>query len=347
MRRLRRSLTTLKPPRSPTTAFINGRGQRAGKRRRLPVRQVVAGEVQAADANPLLAAVVGDDVAHDNVAVRAWPFNRWAARPAHLAADYNWTMSHVSFLSAGEEASGNSAIFPICKLKDDRLDFIGTGFFVSTNGLFITAKHNLQKRSGEPEEGPLYVVHFYEQGRYFVRSIVRASFANDSDFAVGAVQGMTSVHTGESLKSKILSLSLHVPAAGETISTYAYPETDMKYSGSPSGSTSGINFVSNWYHGTVTDLYPHGMGFITSAALAADMRSLGGCSGGPVFSEHGGGGAVGINSAGIEDDVNIVSLTSAVLDVAFFDITIEQDNHDHVTIQQLINLGFILVVTTQ
>jgi len=158
---------------------------------------------------------------------------------------------------------------------------------------------------------------------------------------------MASVHTGESLKNTVLSLSLHVPAVGETISTYAYPKTDMEYSGSPSGSTSGINFVSNWYHGTVTDLYPHGMGWITSAALAADMPSLGGCSGGPVFSEHGGGGVVGINSAGIEDDINIVSLTSAVLDVTFFDITIGQDHHEHATIQQLINSGFISVVTTQ
>jgi hypothetical protein len=244
-------------------------------------------------------------------------------------------MVEVSFLRDGEKAAGDGTIFPICNLKDGVLNFIGTGFFIATNGMFVTAKHVL-----EGEEGPLYVVHFYDEGKYLLRGIARASLSPESDFAIGVSENATSVETGESLKNTILSLSLHVPAEGETISTYAYPETTITHS----NSTTRLNFVSEWYHGTVSDLYPEGMGFIKSSALIAEMESLGGCSGGPVFSEHGDGGVIGINSRGIAGQVNVVSLTSALLGVALFDVNINDDHIEHITIQQLIELGHVLVV---
>lgn len=93
--------------------------------------------------------------------------------------------------------------------------------------------------------------------------------------------------TGEPLKYSILSLSTHVPAVGETISTYAYPETEMHYV----GSSSSINFISNWYHGTASDVFPAGAALLKSPAVAAHMQSLSGCNGGPVYSPLSGGGS--------------------------------------------------------
>jgi hypothetical protein len=132
-----------------------------------------------------------------------------------------------------------------------------------------------------------------------------------------------------------------VPAVGETISSFAYPETEMHYRGSPSS----INFVSNWYHGTVSDVFPEGAGLLKSPAVAAHMQSLSGCSGGPVFSPHSGGGVIGINSAGVEDEFNMVSLTSALLSVSLFDVFVEDQHYPDITVQQLIDLGRVLLTS--
>jgi hypothetical protein len=36
------------------------------------------------------------------------------------------------------------SIFPIVRHDDDKMRMVGTGFFITTNGLFVTAKHVLQ-----------------------------------------------------------------------------------------------------------------------------------------------------------------------------------------------------------
>jgi hypothetical protein len=253
-------------------------------------------------------------------------------------------MGNVSFTRSGKPAPGETAIFPVCNVIRNRLNFIGTGFFIGTYGLFITAKHVLQQESVEPEEGPLYLVHFYEPERFYVRSIVRASLPPSSDFALGFAQNTAAGNSAPDLTNTYLSLSTHIPSVGESISTLAYPESDMNYKGVRPGHAPGLNFVSKWYHGTVTELNPEGTILIRSPALTADMPSLSGSSGGPVFSEHGGAGVVGINSAGSPDgQQNVVSLISAVLSVAFFDLNIEGQHYEHLTVQQLADLGHVFI----
>lgn len=244
-------------------------------------------------------------------------------------------MVEVGFLRSGQEAAGDGTIFPICNLKDGKFNFIGTGFFITVNGLFITAKHVLDN-----EDGPVYIVHFYEQGKYLLRPIVRASKSTESDFAVGLAANATSTSTGESLRNAILSLSSHAPSEGETVSTYAYPETEMNHS----STTTSINFVPKWYSGPVIDHRQEGTGRVNSPVLFAQVQNLGGCSGGPVFSERGDGGVVGINSSAFAEDILVVSLTSALLNVVFFDLYIDAQHREYVTVQELIDLGHVLIV---
>lgn len=101
--------------------------------------------------------------------------------------------------------------------------------------------------------------------------------------AIGILQQATHKKTGKPVRNKIFSLSLHVPVEGELISTYAYPETTVQLE----ETTTKINFKPKWYHGTVSEFFPQGMGYIKTSAIVADMESLGGCSGGPVFSING------------------------------------------------------------
>jgi hypothetical protein len=64
----------------------------------------------------------------------------------------------------------------------------------------------------------------------------------------------------------------------------------------------------------------------------------------PSVSPNSGGGVVGINSRGVEDQYNFVSLTSAALSVSFEDVTVETQHYPIITIQQLIDLGHVLLV---
>jgi hypothetical protein len=89
----------------------------------------------------------------------------------------------------GALVDGSPAVFPIIKTNpDSTIDLLGTGFFIATVGVFVTAKHVLQAAL-EPRTGrqlfPISTVHFYEEGRYLFRPIPRCAFHPSDDLTVG------------------------------------------------------------------------------------------------------------------------------------------------------------------
>ncbi len=53
----------------------------------------------------------------------------------------------------GRTTEGNEAIFPICTPDNSgQLGLIGTGLFITTNGIFVTAKHVLMNKEDRPIE---------------------------------------------------------------------------------------------------------------------------------------------------------------------------------------------------
>ena len=61
----------------------------------------------------------------------------------------------------GEPADPGHAIFPIVKYVDGKMHLIGTGFFITTHGIFVTAKHVLMDpfdRDGR-ERYPIGIFH--------------------------------------------------------------------------------------------------------------------------------------------------------------------------------------------
>lgn len=244
-------------------------------------------------------------------------------------------MYNVQFLNELRVAKGEEAIVGLCTRIDGEYKLIGTGFFINDHGMFITAKHVLE---GEP--GPIDCFYFPEEGTSIRRQLVRASLSTESDFAIGILQQAKHKKTGELQKNKIFSLSTYVPRDDEPISTYAYPETVVE----EKDGNIKVDFKPKWYHGKVSELFPKGMGFVKSPALIADMESIGGCSGGPVFSQNSGGGVIGINSRGIEGQYNVVSLSEALLSVVFHDITVKDRYYEHISIKELIDLGFVTTV---
>ncbi|MFN4775845.1 MAG: hypothetical protein ACK5L4_08530 [Pseudanabaena sp.] len=87
----------------------------------------------------------------------------------------------------GNRADLTKAIFPILK-KDKYGDFylIGTGFFITDNGIFVTAKHVLldviDENGGQTHS--IFLVQFLEEG-YLYRPILRCTSHEVADITVG------------------------------------------------------------------------------------------------------------------------------------------------------------------
>jgi hypothetical protein len=84
-------------------------------------------------------------------------------------------------------AQGNYAIFPLCE-SDERnnLRFIGTAFFICTNGVFVTAKHVVMDQRGEQPIDPLTAIQFIDGNRCVLRPVLSLS-TNSSDVVIGVL----------------------------------------------------------------------------------------------------------------------------------------------------------------
>jgi hypothetical protein len=83
---------------------------------------------------------------------------------------------------------------------------IGTGFYISSNGLFVTAKHVVEDvLKGDHQRSPLSIFHLrsttglFGPQEYLVRSIVQCWLGDKADIALGVAAQMTNDVTGEIL----------------------------------------------------------------------------------------------------------------------------------------------------
>lgn len=241
----------------------------------------------------------------------------------------------------GAAADPGSAIFPIMKDNGENYELIGTGFFISTNGVFATAKHVLKDVIGRNNEqlAPIFMVHFLPENTAVLRPILRCCLHDQADVAVGVVAPMVHGTTKGPLRSKAVSLTRQLPQIGDRCSTYAYPNTVVH----PPAS---IHFFPAFYMGAITESYPTGRDrFILPApCFQTSMTIHGGASGGPVFGPD--GKVFGINSTGVkgESGIEAISFVSRVVDLlplVVEDVSIPGRSHASVTIQELSSLGFI------
>jgi hypothetical protein len=100
----------------------------------------------------------------------------------------------------GQEADGALAIFPIVKKIDGLFKLVGTAFFISNTGLFVTAKHVMEDVLDKDMrlKCPIYGLQLLENNKYFIRQILRYSFNTKSDIVVGVLRALTHKKTGSS-----------------------------------------------------------------------------------------------------------------------------------------------------
>lgn len=126
----------------------------------------------------------------------------------------------------GQKADLGHAIFPIVTQQQDGLFVaIGTGFFVSENGVFITAAHVVEAVLDEKGNaaGPFGIFQFLPGGHYYVRPIHRTTRHLVSDVAVGVAVPMSHNITGAPMPNKLLTLAARPPQVGSVVCTYPIP----------------------------------------------------------------------------------------------------------------------------
>lgn len=214
----------------------------------------------------------------------------------------------------GQPSDINQVVVPIIKGSDSSsITAVGTGFFVSSNGIFVSAKHVLMDAFDQHgnQKDFLHVIHFVGDNKMFIRPVIRFSAHDISDVAIGVCAPMKHVNTEKFLSNKVMTLCFDTPRPDIRIATYAFPRSTIIR-----GNPTNIHINPGYFDGVIKNYYPNGRDsyLLPGACVETTMHIHGGASGGPVFGP--GGRVFGINSTGVDGtDISFVSLISCIKDM--------------------------------
>ena len=244
----------------------------------------------------------------------------------------------------GKPADGLEAVFPIVRMSDEEpLRPIGTGFFISNNGLFATAKHVLMDSStSEPFHDLAGIQLIRRENRVIIRQIIKISSHPSADVAVGFLYDKEFVERGEQAVNKLFSLTSKTPQRGEKVVAIAFPKP-LRI---PSEDAFELKFTSFVYEGVIEEEYPHGRDrqMLPGHCFQTTMNIEGGASGGPVG--FGDGSIFGINSTGISGlpPVGFVSSASDLLELSLSNVRLlDGQIRSEISIAELVSLGLVIV----
>ena len=255
-------------------------------------------------------------------------------------------MADFTFVNEnGIPAKGNDAIFPIMKVVEGKWHPIGTGFFIATNGIFLTAWHVLQDaldENGRMNCDGIAAFHMLPDSIYIIRPILRSCHHVRSDLAVGAMAKATHNTTGKLLANKVMKLTLKPQEIGNEIVTWAYPKTVAGFE----NSKQTIRFSPDFYSGAIEEHFPDQRDnyLLPFPCYRGNIRIMGGASGGPVVNLDD-GRVFGINCTGIKntggENVSHYTSLSVIGELWIDDVSIDGEQHDHILMSELITRGII------
>ena len=194
-------------------------------------------------------------------------------------------------------------VFPLAKSVNNCPEIIGTGFFVTKFGVFITAKHVLEEvlDSDMQPTAQLFALQCVQDG-IIRRRVIGGSINNESDIGIGICQNLDN-SDGEPLTSPILPMTTRIPQLGESVVTYACPDVTVRKCGKRT------DIRANYYSGEIEEYYPDGRDIINLPfpCYRTSIAIHGGASGGPVFDQN--GNVFGVNCCSFDGmpDVSFVT----------------------------------------
>ncbi len=240
----------------------------------------------------------------------------------------------------GKPTDGNRAIFPLCESdENNNLRFVGTAFFICTNGVFVTAKHVVMDQRWEKPIDPLTAIQFIE-GSYILRPVLSIS-VNNSDVAIGTLRTATHNQTGEQLTNPILTLTTKTPQHGSVVTTFAYPKSFVQ----ERDSIRELHFNTSWHSGFVLEYLPGGRdkSMLPGPCYRTTMDIFHGASGGPVMNTN--ARVFGVNSTmydGVQE--SYVSAIQSLGGLEIDDVMMPGESKPRrVTTNELIERGFIVL----
>jgi hypothetical protein len=208
----------------------------------------------------------------------------------------------------GNNTEGHHVIFPILKqVEEGYFQLLGTGFFIASFGLIVSAKHVLRDCFDQngTQKFPICILQFFPDNHYCIRNILWCSSHNLADIAVALAEPYE-----ENPKNPCLSLTTSPPARGETVATYAYPKSKIKEESFPQV----LNIENAFFDGKIVEFFPNGrdQSMLPGQCYETSMVLHGGTSGGPVVGKS--GNVFGVNSTGFDGhNISYVSRINEVL----------------------------------
>jgi len=200
------------------------------------------------------------------------------------------------FTSAfGDSLSGDLVIFPLFTFHKEEQDFecLGSGFFITRTGCFITAKHLIQRRDGSLLSS-MYGIQSLPDETRISRAVKNFMFVENSDLAIGILGvNVDAIELTPPLVPTLI-LSNQKIEIGEIIRTFSFPSPKKE---NVTKTRTMLRYRGQWAEGKVIEYYPNGLAKIKSPCYQTNMLTPGGASGGPVFK---GDFVVGINSTGFD-----------------------------------------------
>lgn len=200
-------------------------------------------------------------------------------------------------------------ITPIFKLSlDGEAKLIGTGFFVTSSGVIVTAKHVITDNIGPDGDdiGGIAAIHFFDN-HPIVRPLAFSTLHPYYDLALCETWQIERP-SGERLANLALTLTLEAPTLGTPVSTHAYHDIASAVEGEKYPTSAicarmefcgvfaldpekeiSFSFNSRVSVGYVTSHFTNGRDavMIPFPCFETDIPIYAGMSGGPVFDNKG------------------------------------------------------------
>nr|BFD68756.1 hypothetical protein HAGR004_37780 [Bdellovibrio sp. HAGR004] len=173
---------------------------------------------------------------------------------------------------------------------------LGTGFFISKFGIFLTAKHVLEKHM-QYQNGKGLEAWVVIDGQNFTCPIRDIQLHPTADLAVGYIA--PPYKDGKPAKEFAISLckiSSDKIKANDAVYSYGYPRTILKHDENDAD-TVVIDMKPDYYTGNILEYHPTGVSICRWPIYRHSMPTASGMSGGPLLHKTS-NTVVGINCTG-------------------------------------------------